>query len=1024
MKKILLLKANLLLVLLVSAMIVNAQSWDAEHSGTGNVVWELFKPAQVGSAAADLSELRDQTKYTSTCTKLIDRLYFGSAGEVGERNGSVGHTYGDIASSPFSGVADADDYASRVWGYFCVQETANYQFFMISDAGAQLSFRWPHPTISYPFTEIVRNDGYTADWNGSAVKDAGGSLNEGGVYDFCLTHRAGYGGDFVCVGVSVNGGPIVVVGSPESKILLSQVERTYTYFTPMDLPAQIQPGCESPVFGFNLVGAFLPIIDLTGVKIPIETNIPADQIEYYSLYYSSSPSAIAGAELLGSLTSLVDGEFVLSSSNSGNFPTKLRSGYLFITVKLKDTAPVGATIKVPETDVKTSFTTTGLSDWSYSYLTYAGETRTIAPKTDAQSTIKAAAFDYPVNFDYRDYHSAALDRDSLTVGKFTVSDVGSDGLPTNLKHLYLEITGGLDGISTLTISDGTTELGRLGSHGFEGSVVSIPCNLSVPNGESRDFYVSVRFGGMYETIIDNEVISVKIVDAAADAANSQFAANGFDEAYTRQTGDENKIKVVADRVIFRDGYPWNEGVEGVALYYQPIIRAIDKYGAVDFDVSGVVTFTNNVGASMVNNTAPFVNGVATFSGFAINHCGAVTLTANADGLESVTVPYDLVLVSNDALYTITVTGGTSSHAEAKCETLVTFTAAAATTGKVFDKWSGPYGSSNLPTEDDLNSSTFILSMPFWNVTFEAIYKNINYTLALTDATGPATAIYQESVTITAAPPATDKEFDKWVGADANLIASGDLTKSSVTLTMPAKNIALEATYKDIMYTITVGGGAADKQTAAMGESVTLTAAAPGIGQVVFDKWSGDIDLLAAGDETKAEITFTMPAKDVAFTAEYESVLYSIALTNATSNATGNKAVYQQTVILTADAPAADKVFDKWIGADAGLIDPYDLNKATINISMPAKNIALAATYKDKIGTDDSELSGLAVYPSPAVNYISLSGIDADSAYSIVNANGQIVVAGTYNGNEVDVTSLTAGTYFFISGDKSISFIKK
>lgn len=78
--------------------------------------------------------------------------------------------------------------------------------------------------------------------------------------------------------------------------------------------------------------------------------------------------------------------------------------------------------------------------------------------------------------------------------------------------------------------------------------------------------------------------------------------------------------------------------------------------------------------------------------------------------------------------TITVTNGTSNVYEAKQNEKVTITANAAPVGKTFDKWT------TTPTLSFVdgttaNSEIATFTMPGEQVTIEATYKNIDYTVA-------------------------------------------------------------------------------------------------------------------------------------------------------------------------------------------------------------------------------------------------------------------------------------------------------
>ena len=77
----------------------------------------------------------------------------------------------------------------------------------------------------------------------------------------------------------------------------------------------------------------------------------------------------------------------------------------------------------------------------------------------------------------------------------------------------------------------------------------------------------------------------------------------------------------------------------------------------------------------------------------------------------------------------------------------------------------------------------------------------NFTLTITKGTGSGVYPVGHAVTLTAEAPSDGKEFDQWTG-DADVLAN----KSSATtsLTMPARDAALTATYRDIDYGTPVG----------------------------------------------------------------------------------------------------------------------------------------------------------------------------------------------------------------------------
>ncbi len=140
-----------------------------------------------------------------------------------------------------------------------------------------------------------------------------------------------------------------------------------------------------------------------------------------------------------------------------------------------------------------------------------------------------------------------------------------------------------------------------------------------------------------------------------------------------------------------------------------------------------------------------------------------------------------------------------------------------------------------------------------------------YTLVVNSGNGDGDHAEGASVTITADAAPTGKEFDKWTG---NVGYLADPNSSTTSITMPAQNIEVTATYKDIIadtYTLVVNSGNGDGDYAE-GASTTITADAAPTGKV-FDKWTGNVGYLA--DPNSSTTTVTMPAQDIEVTATYK-----------------------------------------------------------------------------------------------------------------------------------------------------------
>ena len=153
------------------------------------------------------------------------------------------------------------------------------------------------------------------------------------------------------------------------------------------------------------------------------------------------------------------------------------------------------------------------------------------------------------------------------------------------------------------------------------------------------------------------------------------------------------------------------------------------------------------------------------------------------------------------------------------------------------------------------------------------------------------------------------------------------------------------------YTITIAQGiehgtiGADKTSAAQGDTVTLTAT-PQEGYK-FGAWSvTDSDGAAVTVEGGA---FVMPAKNVTVSATFTQLAannFSISIIGGTATFADQPVTSGETartIVITANAPEAGKVFDKWTSTD-DVVFSNSANSTTTFV-MPAKNVSITATYK-------------------------------------------------------------------------------
>ena len=227
-----------------------------------------------------------------------------------------------------------------------------------------------------------------------------------------------------------------------------------------------------------------------------------------------------------------------------------------------------------------------------------------------------------------------------------------------------------------------------------------------------------------------------------------------------------------------------------------------------------------------------------------------------------------------------------------------------------------------------------------------------YTLTVENGTGGGGYEAGNIVTITAAAP-DGKVFDKWTSDNAD-VNFADATSPTTTFTMPAANVTVTATYKEEgttppepseKYTLTVENGTGDGEYEA-GETINITATV--LDGKAFKEWTSDNGGSFANAKS-ASTTFTMPAANVTITATYQDVSkpdptkeYQLTVNNGSGSGNYDDG---DIVEITAKAPEAGKVFDKWT-SDNTDVKFADVTSASTTFTMPATDVTITATYKN------------------------------------------------------------------------------
>jgi len=254
-------------------------------------------------------------------------------------------------------------------------------------------------------------------------------------------------------------------------------------------------------------------------------------------------------------------------------------------------------------------------------------------------------------------------------------------------------------------------------------------------------------------------------------------------------------------------------------------------------------------------------------------------------------------------YTITVKDGKADKATAMAGERVVVTANIAPAGKTFDKWTA----SGDVTLTDANAMSTTFTMPAKNVTVTAVYKDLppsTYAVSvINDGNGKAnsdvsSAKAGDTVTLTAKPNA-GYLFKDW------FVVSGGVSIEGSKFTMHAEPVIIEAMFEPLpVYAVTVTNGTADKTSATVGQTVTITADKAPDG-MKFVRWVPGPGLFIK-DRFSMSASFYMPSKDVFVTAEYEELPEGMHTVTAGSDTGGTvrsdpAATPGDTVTLTPEA---------------------------------------------------------------------------------------------------------------------------
>ena len=223
-----------------------------------------------------------------------------------------------------------------------------------------------------------------------------------------------------------------------------------------------------------------------------------------------------------------------------------------------------------------------------------------------------------------------------------------------------------------------------------------------------------------------------------------------------------------------------------------------------------------------------------------------------------------------------------------------------------------------------------------NAEVTATYTLIGvYTLSVNSGSGDGDYEASTIVDILADDPPVGDIFDVWTGDTANI---DDTSEANTTITMPAANTEITATYADDpnTFSLTVNSGSGDG-IYDPDAVVDITANAPGSGQT-FDVWTGDTAYVT--DVSEPNTTVTMPAANVTVTATYTSTAGNYRLLVVAGSGDG---YYDPNTVVDifADQPSQGQTFSVWVGDTAYIAN---VNQANTNVTMPSSDVTVTAVY--------------------------------------------------------------------------------
>ena len=275
---------------------------------------------------------------------------------------------------------------------------------------------------------------------------------------------------------------------------------------------------------------------------------------------------------------------------------------------------------------------------------------------------------------------------------------------------------------------------------------------------------------------------------------------------------------------------------------------------------------------------------------------------------------------------------------------------------------------------------------------------------------------EDLVAIQAEAAPAGKQFKEWIIEPTVTFITGSHTTPTAEFTMPDKAVIATATYEDVIYLITVtddgnGNANASANSALMNEVIELTATAnTGYYFALWEVISENVNLSSV---TANPATFVMPDESVEIKANFApNPKYTVTVINGLGSGSFEAGV---TVEMQVNKANEGQQFKEWVIVPDVTFVTGDITTLYVQFVMPAENVTATATYENITNVSEISCNNINVYPNPAEDIVSISGLDGGETITFVDASGRLClqIKAANSKEDISVNHLAKGTYLVV-----------